>query len=78
MAIDLGRWKPELHPRGSKGRFRNGWGLSPKAMAQLDKLLAGFNDVPTLRSDDHAASYLRGQVGPPRTPKQKALIGGGR
>src|SRR5678815_397022 len=72
FAIDLGRWRPELHPRDSHGRFRNSWRLPDAAMAQVERLLRGFNPPP-LRSDRHAASYLKGQRGPRSKKQQEAL-----
>ncbi len=72
FAIDLGRWKPELHPRDSHGRFRNSWRLPDAAMSQVERLLRAFNP-PAFRSDRHAASYLKGQKGPRSKKQQEAL-----
>jgi len=60
MAFDAAQWKPELHPRDRKGRFRDKWGLSKPAQARIDRILGIFNPFggATFRSDAHIASFL--------------------
>lgn len=72
FAVDLGQWKPNLHPRDSKGRFRDKWGLSPAAASYVDRLLARFNP-PTLGSDKDAESHLLKRK-PVRSVEQKAAL----
>jgi ADP-ribose pyrophosphatase len=40
----------------------------------VDRLLANFTDTPPLRSNEHAASYLRTQAPPKRSDRQKEAI----
>lgn len=57
MAVDLGRWKPELHPRDKKGRFRDSWKISG-AMAKFVDALLKRADPAEFKSDAHGAGYL--------------------
>lgn len=72
FAVDLSRWKPELHPRDSKGRFRDKWGLTPAAVKYVEQLLARFNPPP-FRSNEHAASHLKRRKKPRSKKQQEAL-----
>lgn len=74
MPMDLSVWNPVDHPRDRNGRFRDKWGLSPRAKGIFARLISGMNargGPMSFRNDAHVQSYLDGQSRRSRRSKQQ-------
>ena len=69
----LTQWRPEDHPRDSKGRFRTKWGVPKGAKDAIEKMLQGFEskDFP---DDKAAAAHLRAMRKKARSKKQQDAL----